>query len=118
MYFWADGVYLQARMESEKNCILVIIRVDEYGKKELVAVDDSFRESKENWRRLLLLKNRRLTHAPKLAVRDGALGFWEALTEQYPGTVYQRCWLHKAANYSGLISKTPRLAFVEKSGSN
>lgn len=106
VYFWADGVYLQARMESEKNCILVIIGVDEYGKKELVAVDDGFRESKESWQGLLFdLKNRGLTHAPKLAVGDGALGFWGALTEQYPGTVHQRCWVHKTAN---ILNKLPK----------
>jgi len=106
VYFWADGVYLQARMETEKNCILVIIGVDEYGKKELVAVDDGFRESKESWRALLLdLKNRGLTHAPKLAVGDGSLGFWGALTEQYPGTVHQRCWVHKTAN---ILNKLPK----------
>lgn len=106
VYFWADGVYLQARMESEKNCILVIIGVDEYGKKELVAVDDGFRESKESWQALLLdLKNRGLTHAPKLAVGDGSLVFWGALTEQYPGTVHQRCWVHKTAN---ILNKLPK----------
>jgi putative transposase len=106
VYFWADGVYLQARMESEKNCILVIIGVDEYGKKEVVAIDDGFRESKESWRVLLLdLKNRGLNHVPKLAVGDGSLGFWGALTEQYPDTVHQRCWVHKTAN---VLNKLPK----------
>ena len=77
--FWVDGIYLQARMESEKNCILVIVGVDEYGKKEVVAIDDGFRKSKESWQGLLLdLKSRGLKHAPKLAIGDGALGFWGA----------------------------------------
>jgi len=106
VYFWADGVYLQARMESEKNCILVIVGVDEYGKKELVAIDDGFRESKESWRELLLdLKSRGLVYAPKLAVGDGALGFWGALTEAYPDTIHQRCWVHKTAN---ILDKLPK----------
>jgi transposase-like protein len=93
-------------MESEKNCILVIVGVDEYGKKEVVAIDDGFRESKESWQGLLLdLKGRGLKHAPKLAIGDGALGFWSALTEEYPDSVQQRCWVHKTSNCSGLISK-------------
>lgn len=106
VYFWADGVYLQARMESEKNCILVIVGVDEYGKKEVVAIDDGFRESKESWQGLLRdLKSRGLKHAPKLAVGDGALGFWGALTEEYPDTVQQRCWVHKTSN---ILNKLPK----------
>ena len=106
VYFWADGVYLQARMESEKNCILVIIGVDEYGKKEVVAIDDGFRESKESWQGLLLdLKSRGLKQAPKLAIGDGALGFWGALTEEYPDTLQQRCWVHKTVN---ILNKLPK----------
>ena len=105
-YFWVDGIYLQARMESEKNCILVIIGVDEYGKKELVAIDDGFRESKESWQGLLLdIKSRGLIHSPALAVGDGALGFWGALTEEYPTTVHQRCWVHKTSN---ILNKLPK----------
>ena len=106
VYFWVDGIYLQARMESEKNCILVIIGVDEYGKKELVAIDDGFRESKESWQGLLLdIKSRGLIHSPALAVGDGALGFWGALTEEYPTTVHQRCWVHKTSN---ILNKLPK----------
>lgn len=106
VYFWADGVYLQARMESEKNCILVIIGADEYGKKEVIAIDDGIRESKESWGNLLLdLKSRGLSYAPKIAVGDGALGFWGALTEQYPTTTQQRCWVHKTKN---ILNKLPK----------
>ena len=107
VYFWVDGVYLQARMESEKNCILVIIGADEYGKKEVIAIDDGIRESKESWSSLLLdLKSRGLVYAPKIAVGDGALGFWGALTEQYPATVQQRCWVHKTKNILNKLPKT------------
>ena len=106
VYFWANGVYLQARMESEKQCVLVIIGADEHGNKEVVAIDDGFRESKDSWKDLLLdLRNRGLSHAPKLAVGDGALGFWGALTELYPETVQQRCWVHKTAN---ILNKLPK----------
>ena len=106
VYFWVDGIYLQARMESEKNYILVIIGVDEYGKKELVAIDDGFRESKESWQGLLLdIKSRGLIHSPALAVGDGALGFWGALAEEYPTTVHQRCWVHKTSN---ILNKLPK----------
>lgn len=106
VYFWADGVYLQARMESEKNCILTIIGADEYGKKEVIAIDDGIRESKESWNNLLLdLKSRGLSYAPKIAVGDGALGFWGALTEQYPTTTRQRCWVHKTIN---ILNKLPK----------
>ena len=106
VYFWVDGVYLQARMEAEKNCILVIVAADEYGRKELVALNDGFRESKECWKNLLLdLKERGLSAFPKLAIGDGALGFWGAVTEIFPETKHQRCWVHKTAN---TLSKLPK----------
>ncbi len=94
VYLWVDGVYLQARMESEKNCMLVIVGADSNGKKELVALNDGFRESKESWRNLLLdLKDRGLSFTPKIAIGDGALGFWGALREVFPDTIHQRCWV-------------------------
>ena len=96
VYFWVDGIYLQARMESEKNCILVIVGADSAGNKEVVAIYDGIRESKESWKEILLdLKSRGLTKGPRLAVGDGALGFWGAITELYPETKHQRCWVHK-----------------------
>ncbi len=95
----ADGVYLQARLEGEKQCLLVIIGATPEGKKELVGFTDGYRESAQNWRELLLdLKARGLTVAPKLAVGDGALGFWKALEEIWPKTQAQRCWVHKTMN--------------------
>lgn len=106
VYLWADGVYLQARMESEKSCMLVIIGADEFGNKELVAMTDGFRESKESWKSLLLdLKSRGLNYSPHLAVGDGALGFWGALNEVYPTTKHQRCWVHKTVN---VLDKLPK----------
>lgn len=106
VYFWADGVYVQARQEEEKNCLLVIVGVDEYGKKELVAINDGFRESKESWKDLLLdMKDRGLKGAPKLAIGDGALGFWGAIREVYSQTKHQRCWVHKTAN---ILDKLPK----------
>lgn len=106
VYFWADGVYFNVRLEGESSCILVIIGADEYGNKELVAVRDGVRESSLSWKELLLdLKARGLTIPPKLAVGDGAMGFWSALEEVYPSTKEQRCWVHKTAN---ILDKVPK----------
>lgn len=106
VYLWADGIYLRARMEDAKSCVLVIIGADENGNKELVAMIDGFRESACSWKTLLNdLKRRGLTDAPKLAVGDGALGFWSALADVYPETKHQRCWVHKSAN---VIDKLPK----------
>lgn len=105
VYFWADGVYLQARME-DKQCLLVIIGADEFGKKELVAVQDGFRECEQSWTEVLLaLKQRGLAVGAHLATGDGSLGFWQALRKVYPETKEQRCWVHKTAN---VLSKLPK----------
>ena len=105
VYFWVDGVYLQARME-EKQCLLVIIGADEFGKKDLVAVQDGFRECEHSWTEVLLdLKQRGLEVGSRLATGDGSLGFWKALRKVYPTTKEQRCWVHKTAN---ILSKLPK----------
>ena len=89
-------MYPQARMEDPNPCLLVIIGADESGRKELVGVWDGFRESEQSWLELLLdLKRRGLAIAPKVAVGDGAMGFWKALMQVYPSTRHQRCWVHK-----------------------
>ena len=99
VYVWADGVYLQARMEEHAECMLVLIGATPEGKKELVGFQVGVRESAQSWRELLIeVKRRGLAIAPEIAVGDGALGFWKALDELYPGTHHQRCWVHKAAN--------------------
>jgi len=104
VYFWVDGIHLQARMES-KQCLLVIIGADEFGNKELVSVTDGFRESEESWSDVLLdLKARGLETDPKLAIGDGALGFWKALHKLFPETKQQRCWVHKMGN---VLNKLP-----------
>ena len=106
VYVWADGIHLQARLEDEKQCILVIIGATPEGKKELVGFTDGTRESAHDWRALLLdLKRRGLSMPPKIAVADGALGFWKALGEVWPTTREQRCWVHKAAN---VLNKLPK----------
>jgi putative transposase len=99
VYVWADGVYLQARMEANAECMLVLIGATPEGKKELVGFQTGVRESAQSWRELLVdLKRRGLEIAPDLAVGDGALGFWKAIEEIFPGTRHQRCWVHKTAN--------------------
>jgi putative transposase len=99
VYVWADGVYLQARMEDAAECMLVLIGATPEGKKELVGFQTGVRESAQSWHELLIdIKLRGLEIAPDLAVGDGALGFWKAIEEVFPGTRHQRCWVHKTAN--------------------
>ena len=99
VYVWADGVYLQARMEAAAECMLVLIGATPEGKKELVGFQTGVRESTQSWRELLVdVKRRGLEIAPDLAVGDGGLGFWKAIEEVFPGTRHQRCWVHKTAN--------------------
>jgi transposase-like protein len=99
VYVWADGVYLQARMEDNAECMLVLIGATPEGKKELVGFQVGARESAQSWRELLVeVKQRGLKIAPEIAVGDGALGFWKAIDEVFPGTRHQRCWVHKTAN--------------------
>jgi len=106
VYLWADGVYLQARMEPQAECMLVLIGATPEGKKELVGFQVGVRESAQSWRELLVdLKARGLAIAPELATGDGALGFWTALEEIFPTTRHQRCWVHKAAN---VLDKLPK----------
>lgn len=106
VYFWVDGIYCKVRGDNEKQCLLVIIGATEDGRKELVAIESGYREDEISWKRLLLdLKGRGLAIAPKLAVGDGALGFWKALEQVFPETVRQRCWKHKCAN---ILSKLPK----------
>jgi putative transposase len=106
VYVWADGVYLQARMEEHAECMLVLIGATPEGRKELVGFQVGVRESSQSWRELLIeLKRRGLTTAPEIAVGDGALGFWKALDEIYPGTRHQRCWVHKSSN---VLNKVPK----------
>ena len=98
VYFWADGLHVNVRLDEQRSCILVIMGADEHGTKELVAVSDGYRESKAAWREMLLdLRRRGLSVGPRLATADGALGFWAALREVYPRTEEQTCWFHKAA---------------------
>ena len=105
VYVWADGVYLQARMEEAAECMLVLIGATPEGKKELIGFQVGVRESAQSWRELLIdIRRRGLQIAPELAVGDGALGFWKALDEVFPGTRRQRCWQHKTVN---VLNKVP-----------
>ena len=106
VYIWADGIYSGLRAERQKLCALVIIGVNEQGEKHFLAIEDGMRESTQSWREVLLdLKHRGLQTPPKLAVGDGALGFWSALDEVYPETRHQRCWVHKTANVLNYLPK-------------
>jgi len=106
VYFWVDGIHVQARLEDEAQCLLVIIGATPEGKKELLGLIDGVRESAQSWTELLLdLKRRGLTTGPELAIADGALGFWQAIEEVWPKTRGQRCWVHKTAN---VLNKLPK----------
>ena len=106
VYWWADGIYFNVRLDEERSCVLVLIGATEDGTKELLAVVDGYRESTQSWRELLgQLKRMGLSSAPKLAIGDGALGFWVALQEEYGQVAQQRCWVHKTAN---ILDKMPK----------
>ncbi len=105
VYVWADGIYCNVRMD-DRLCVLVIIGSDETGRKELIALADGYRESAASWEEVLTdLRQRGLTTDPKLAVGDGALGFWKAVAKLWPQTGQQRCWVHKTAN---VLEKLPK----------
>ena len=107
VYVWADGIYSNVRLEDDRVCLLVLIGVTKEGQKELLAVEAGHRESEESWKEVLRdLKRRGLVIAPKLAVGDGALGFWAALRKEWPNTREQRCWVHKTANVLDKLPKT------------
>ena len=106
VYFWVDGIHFNVRLEEGRQCILVVMGATADGRKELVAIQDGVRESEQSWRELLLdLKSRGLSAGPKLAVGDGALGFWAALRKVFGDTREQRCWVHKTANVLNYLPK-------------
>lgn len=105
VYLWADGIYSGLRGEDTKLCALVIIGVNEYGEKHFLAIEDGIRESTQSWREVLLNLKCRGMNSPKLAVGDGAMGFWAALDEIYSDTRQQRCWMHKTMNVLNCLPK-------------
>ena len=132
VYVWADGVYLQARMENQAECMLVLIGATPpeasptcsagrgpklpppEGRKELVGFQVGVRESAQSWRELLVeVKRHGLTVAPELSIGDGALGFWKAVEEIYPGTRHQRCWVHKTSNVLNKVPKSVQAAMKD-----
>ena len=109
VYIWADGIYSNIRGDNPKLCALVVIGVNEKGEKQFLAIEDGVRESKQSWKELLLGLKQRGMNSPKLAVGDGALGFWPALEEVYPETRQQRCWVHKTANVLNYLPKSSQV---------
>jgi transposase-like protein len=105
IYLWADGVHFRIRLEEDRLCALVMIGVRPDGTKELIAIEDGYRESTESWAAVLRGLKRRGMRAPVLAVGDGALGFWKALRDVWPETRGQRCWVHRIAN---VLDKLPK----------
>lgn len=106
VYLWADGIHFNVRLEEDRTCILVLMGATADGHKELIAVQDGYRESEQSWKGLLLdVKRRGLTVDPSLATGDGALGFWKALPQVFATTRTQRCWVHKTCN---VLDKLPK----------
>ncbi len=106
VYVWADGIYSGLRGADEKLCALVIIGVNERGEKQFLAIEDGVRESTQSWREVLLQLKSRDMNEPKLAIGDGAMGFWAALEEVFPGSRQQRCWMHKSMNVLNCLPKS------------
>lgn len=104
-YMWADGVYLKAGLEKENTALLVLIGVNSEGKKELIAVMEGYRESRESWKEIWRGVKDRGLPAPLLAIGDGIPSLWEAVAEVYPETAGQRCWKHKMVN---VLDKVPK----------
>ena len=105
VYLWADGIYFNIRGDDARQCILVVVGVTEQGNKEFLAIEDGYRESEQSWTEVLLDLKSRGMNPPKLAVGDGALGFWKALQKIYGKTRSQRCWVHKTRN---ILNKMPK----------
>jgi transposase-like protein len=105
VYVWVDGVHFGVRLEDDRLCALVMIGARPDGTKELIALEDGYRESKESWQELLREVTKRGMRAPEVAVGDGALGFWAAMRDVWPTTREQRCWVHKIAN---VLDKLPK----------
>jgi putative transposase len=106
VYLFADGLYLKAGGEQDKTAVLVVLGVDEQGHKELLAMEEGYRESTVAWAETLRsLKERGAKEAPRLAIGDGALGLWAALDEVFPTTQHQRCWNHRTLN---ILDKLPK----------
>jgi putative transposase len=105
-YLFVDGVHVSVRLgEDDRVCLLVVIGVREDGEKELLAVEDGYRESTESWAGVLRDMKRRGLGCPKLVVGDGALGAWAALRDVFPEAGEQRCWVHKTANVLDCLPK-------------
>jgi len=105
VYIWADGIYCNVRMD-DRLCLLVIVGSDDTGRKEVLAVVDGYRESEASWTEVIeQLEDQGLQIPPELAIGDGALGFWKAMTKKWPTTKHQRCWVHKTAN---VLNKVPK----------
>ena len=106
VYLWADGIYVNVRAQA-RRCLLVLSGCDAHGNKHFLAIEEGFRESTESCKALLLsVRDRGIEVAPKLAVGDGAMGFWAALAEVFPTTGAQRCWVHKTVNVLDKLPKT------------
>jgi putative transposase len=116
VYIWADGVYSGLRCEDTKLCALVIVGVNDRGEKRFLAIEDGVRESTQSWREVLLQLKERGMEAPRLAIGDGAMGFWAALEEVFGTTRQQRCWMHKTMNVLNCVPKSVQSKMKPEAG--
>jgi hypothetical protein len=105
-YLFVDGVHVSVRLgEDDRLCLLVVIGVREDGTKELLAVEDGYRESTDSWAAVMRDLKARGMNEPRLVIGDGALGTWAALRDVFPGARRQACWVHKIANVLDALPK-------------
>ena len=115
VYIWVDGIYSNVRMDEAKQCLLVIVGATSDGKKELVAIEDGYRESEQSWKEVLeKLKRQGLEEWPSVATGDGAMGFWRAFRKVCTSTREQRCWVHKTGNVLNKLPKSSQGKAKEK----
>ena len=108
VYVWADGVYLQARMEPEAECMLVLIGATPEGKKELVGFQVGRARERAELARAAgrpqgRAGSRSRPSSPSATARSAS---GRRSTRSFPSTRHQRCWVHKTAN---VLNKLPEV---------
>lgn len=106
-YVWADGIYLRVgNRDDGRLALLVVMGVNEQGRKEILAIEPGYREGTDNWQSVLRSLRERGVEVIRLIIGDGIAGLWRAVREVYPLAATQRCWRHKLANVLGRLPTT------------
>jgi transposase-like protein len=104
-YLWLDGIYVGCGQEREQTVLLCVLGAAEDGTKELLALEEGYRESTASWQGVLRSLRDRGMAPPLLVMADGGLGAWAALREVFPTTRHQRCWNHRVLNVQDQLPK-------------